>query len=87
MTDPLDEWGPQLSGRMIAVELLIHFLLSQKANRRQILAAATKQLEDIEAGIMRGATDAQRESAFAIFATARASLDKFTAEANRPRDR
>ena len=80
MTSPNDELNVQLPGRLITIEILLVLLLRQKPDAARIMREADAMLEGIEANLHEGDPSVY---ALEVLSTARAALDKLTAEAVR----
>ncbi|WP_371346246.1 hypothetical protein [Ancylobacter sp. IITR112] len=78
--NPLNELNVQLPGRLMTLEILVTLLLREKAGSGRMLAQARQALSHIEAEILRTTPPGELDYPFAIFAAARAAVDKIAAE-------
>jgi hypothetical protein len=81
--DPLDQLNVQLPGRMLAVEIVLVLLLRQKSNVGRLMASADEILTLLETNEFNTGPAATANYALHVFAAARQSLDKLSAEARR----
>lgn len=74
--NPIDEMEVQLPGRLLTVEILLTLLLREKASSGRLMAQARQILQHVENEIIQSTPADKLAYPFAMFATARAALDK-----------
>ena len=71
----LDDYAPQLAGRMLALETLVTLLLRAEPRPGPIIAAARARIDQLETAERAAGVPAAARQACVTFAAARASLD------------
>lgn len=74
MSNPPNDLGMQIPGRLIAIEVLLTHLLRQNSSARKLLDEAMSTINTMEGTVIRKSSGATSAYQIAVFKVARASL-------------